>query len=82
MQPVIEICSVTSPDKNLRFESKAEYIIVKDVELPVEVEYIACICDNHEKVPKDIQLELLQMSKSIYDGNDIAINSYKTLSIS
>ncbi|GHT88397.1 hypothetical protein FACS1894113_0730 [Alphaproteobacteria bacterium] len=54
MQPVIEICSVKSPDKKPKFESKAEYIIVQDAELPVDIEYIAGICDDPEKVPKDI----------------------------
>ncbi|GHT88924.1 hypothetical protein FACS1894113_2500 [Alphaproteobacteria bacterium] len=54
MQPVIEVCSVTSPDKELKFESKAEYILVQAAELPVEIEYIADIFDYPEKVPKDI----------------------------
>ncbi|GHT89170.1 hypothetical protein FACS1894113_3500 [Alphaproteobacteria bacterium] len=69
MQPVLKVCSVTN-NRNTKAEPS------------VEVEYIAGICDDPEKVPKDIQLAILQMAKSIYDGNDIAINSYKTLSIS
>ncbi|GHT90017.1 hypothetical protein FACS1894113_5520 [Alphaproteobacteria bacterium] len=52
------------------------------MEPPVEIEYIAGICDDLDNGQKNIQLALLQMAKSIYDGNDIAINSYKTLSIS
>ncbi|GHT89199.1 hypothetical protein FACS1894113_3630 [Alphaproteobacteria bacterium] len=69
MQPVVEICSV----KNNR-NTKAEPT--------VEIEYIAGICDDPEKVPKDIHLALLQILKNIYDSNDIAISSYKPLSIS
>ncbi|GHT88210.1 hypothetical protein FACS1894113_0150 [Alphaproteobacteria bacterium] len=49
VQPVVEVCS----DKNAK------------VELPVEIEYIAGVCDDPENVPKDIQLALLQMANGV-----------------
>ncbi|GHT89320.1 hypothetical protein FACS1894113_4130 [Alphaproteobacteria bacterium] len=52
MQPVVEACSVTN-NRNTKAEP------------PVEIEYIAGICDYSEKVQNDIQLALLQMANGV-----------------
>ncbi|GHT89297.1 hypothetical protein FACS1894113_4040 [Alphaproteobacteria bacterium] len=66
MQPVVEVCS----DKNAK------------VELPVEIEYIAGVCDYSEKVPKYIPLFITATSNRVFHSVLMKPNIKQSLSLS